>query len=229
MQTVIFKGKHPCPQEVPIGAFLDHHSNEIQFILEANTEEVDLSGATVCLHTEGAGPFEIAQNVQAEEGRIVIPFLVPQFLTNWTGRRKASLQFVKEDRVVWGTENINLSIIPRVDGGEAVSPEPTPDLLTQIIAAGEYAKEQGDAVKERADSGEFDGEPGPPGPQGDTGPMGPPGEQGPAGPTGPQGPPGEPGKGNLSSQEVETIQVLDLAEYEQLPLKDSKTLYFIRG
>ena len=46
------------------------------------------------------------------------------------------------------------------------------------------------AVKDMADSGALDGEPGPAGPAGPTGPAGPQGIQGPAGPTGPVGPQG---------------------------------------
>ena len=35
--------------------------------------------------------------------------------------------------------------------------------------------------------------------------------------------------GGIASDEISTIRVLDLAEYEALPTKDAKTLYFIRG
>lgn len=37
------------------------------------------------------------------------------------------------------------------------------------------------------------------------------------------------GTGNVSSQEVNVIKVLDRAEYDELPQKDPRTLYLIRG
>lgn len=37
------------------------------------------------------------------------------------------------------------------------------------------------------------------------------------------------GTGNVSSQEVNIIKVLDRAEYDELPQKDQRTLYLIRG
>lgn len=37
------------------------------------------------------------------------------------------------------------------------------------------------------------------------------------------------GSGNVSSKEINVIKVLDLAEYEELPEKDARTLYLIRG
>lgn len=37
------------------------------------------------------------------------------------------------------------------------------------------------------------------------------------------------GSGNVSSPDVSTIRVLDRQEYDELPEKDSTTLYFIRG
>ena len=37
------------------------------------------------------------------------------------------------------------------------------------------------------------------------------------------------GTGNVSSQEVNIIKVLDRAEYDELPQKDPRTLYLIRG
>lgn len=37
------------------------------------------------------------------------------------------------------------------------------------------------------------------------------------------------GGGNVSSAQINTIVVLDLAEYDSLAVKDAKTLYLIRG
>lgn len=37
------------------------------------------------------------------------------------------------------------------------------------------------------------------------------------------------GSGNVSSDDISRIRVLDLAEYNEINLKDSETLYFVRG
>ena len=37
------------------------------------------------------------------------------------------------------------------------------------------------------------------------------------------------GSGNVSSAQINTIVVLDRAEYDSLAVKDAKTLYLIRG
>nr|DAU47186.1 MAG TPA: hypothetical protein [Caudoviricetes sp.] len=41
--------------------------------------------------------------------------------------------------------------------------------------------------------------------------------------------PGASGGGNISSAQINTIVVLDRAEYDALAVKDAKTLYLIRG
>ena len=41
--------------------------------------------------------------------------------------------------------------------------------------------------------------------------------------------PGGSGGGNVSSAQINTITVLDRAEYDALAVKDAKTLYLIRG
>lgn len=41
--------------------------------------------------------------------------------------------------------------------------------------------------------------------------------------------PGGSGGGNVSSAQINTIVVLDRAEYDALAIKDAKTLYLIRG
>ena len=85
---------------------------------------------------------------------------------------------------------------PTVNGGEPS--DPTPSQYEQIMAAAaaaqiaaETAEQTADKIKQQAESGEFNGEPGPQGPKGDTGATGP---QGPKGDTGPQGLAGEDGK-----------------------------------
>nr|DAY78327.1 MAG TPA: hypothetical protein [Caudoviricetes sp.] len=41
--------------------------------------------------------------------------------------------------------------------------------------------------------------------------------------------PGGSGGGNVSSAQINTIAVLDRAEFDALAVKDAKTLYLIRG
>ena len=70
---------------------------------------------------------------------------------------------------------------------------PTPGAYEQLVEIAENAEKIAQSVRDDADKGAFDGEPGPvgpqgpEGPQGPTGPAGPQGEQGPTGPAGPQG------------------------------------------
>lgn len=74
---------------------------------------------------------------------------------------------------------------------------PTPGAYEQLVEIAENAEKIAQSVRDDADKGAFDGEPGPAGPQGPEGPQGPTGPEGPQGergPTGPQGPQGEPGK-----------------------------------
>lgn len=74
---------------------------------------------------------------------------------------------------------------------------PTPGAYEQLVEIAENAEKIAQSVRDDADKGAFDGEPGPVGPQGPEGPQGPTGPEGPQGergPTGPEGPQGEPGK-----------------------------------
>lgn len=74
---------------------------------------------------------------------------------------------------------------------------PTPGAYEQLVEIAENAEKIAQSVRDDADKGAFDGDPGPAGPQGPEGPQGPTGPAGPQGeqgPTGPQGPQGEPGK-----------------------------------
>lgn len=74
---------------------------------------------------------------------------------------------------------------------------PTPGAYEQLVEIAENAEKIAQSVRDDADKGAFDGNPGPAGPQGPEGPQGPTGPEGPQGergPTGPQGPQGEPGK-----------------------------------
>lgn len=159
-------------------------------------------------------PWEVLENPRrtlevgvygTKDGKIVLP-------TIW-----ASLGTIKEGVSLGGN-----------------SQPPTPDTYSQILNIANEAKKIAQSVRDDADKGKFDG------------------EQGPAGPPG-QGVPeysesdngkileivnGEPkwvlsggsgGTGNVSSQEVNVIKVLDRAEYDELPQKDPRTLYLIRG
>lgn len=74
---------------------------------------------------------------------------------------------------------------------------PTPGAYEQLVEIAENAEKIAQSVRDDADKGAFDGDPGPAGPQGPEGPQGPTGPEGPQGergPAGPQGPQGEPGR-----------------------------------
>lgn len=112
---------------------------------------------------------------------------------------------------------------------------PTPDVYSQILAVAEKAQEVAQSVRDDADAGKFDGEPG------KTGPQGPPGVGV------PQITPEDEGKimgvqdlkaawvlggsgsGNVSSPDISTIRVMDKQEFDELPTKSPTTLYFIKG
>lgn len=112
---------------------------------------------------------------------------------------------------------------------------PTPDAYSQILSIAEKAQEIAQSVRDDADEGKFNGEPGPAGPEG------PPGDGVP--PINPEdegkilgvldGNPewivGGTGSGNLSSPDVSMIRVMDKQEYDELPTKSSTILYFIKG
>jgi hypothetical protein len=70
-------------------------------------------------------------------------------------------------------------------GDGTVPPEPSASLYAQIRSIAENAEDLAQSVVDRADAGDFDGDPGPQGEPGDPGPQGEPG------PPGPQGEPGE--------------------------------------
>lgn len=110
--------------------------------------------------------------------------------------------------------------------------DPTPGAYDQILNAAKDAKAIAQSVRDDADAGKFDGKPGPQGPKGQ------------AGDGVPEITDGDEdkvmmvkggaavwaaiGEGNLVSQDVKTIRVLDWEEYEQSE-KSPDTLYFIKG
>lgn len=112
---------------------------------------------------------------------------------------------------------------------------PTPDVYSQILDAANKAQEIAQSVRDDADTGKFDGEPGK---QGDPGPPGvgvpevSPGDEGkylgvldgvPAWMLGGSG------SGNVSSPDIYAIRVMDLSEYTALEEKNPNTLYLLRG
>lgn len=145
---------------------------------------------------------------------------------------------------VYGTKNgtivlptiwANIGTIQEgVTTGENEQP-PTPDVYSQILDVANEAKEIAQSVRNDADSGKFDGEPGPRG------------EPGPPGAGVPNieaddegkylgvlnGVPvwmlGGSGSGNVSSPDISTIRVMELADYEALERKNPNTLYLLRG
>lgn len=91
--------------------------------------------------------------------------------------------------IVIPTVYVNAGIIlPGTEPSEVDPSVPTPSWAIQVQEAAAEAVSTANAVKEAAESGEFDGDPGP---QGLTGPQGPQGPVGPAGPQGDTGPAGE--------------------------------------
>ena len=108
---------------------------------------------------------------------------------------------------VYGRNSAGTIVIPTIWAGvqmivpgtqpSGVDPStPTPDWTAQVQEIATAALEMAESVKEMADAGEFDGEPGPQGERGPAGPAGPTGPQGPqgvAGPRGETGPQGERG------------------------------------
>lgn len=115
--------------------------------------------------------------------------------------------------------------------GDSAQP-PTPDVYDQILAAAMNAEETAQSVRDDADAGKFDGEPGPKGPPGDGVP--PITEEDENKILGVQGGkaawmPGGSGTGNVFSPDVTTIRVMDRETYDALPVKDPQTLYLIRG
>ena len=84
-------------------------------------------------------------------------------------------------------------IVPGTQPSNVDPSEPTPDWTAQVQEIATTALEIAEGVKEMADAGEFDGEPGPQGERGPAGPTGPAGPIGPSGPRGEIGPQGERG------------------------------------
>lgn len=147
----------------------------------------------------------------------------------------AGVYGTKDGNVVLPTIWASLGTIQQgVTTGTNTQP-PTPDVYSQILAVAEKAQEIAQSVRDDADEGKFNGEPGPAGPEG------PPGDGVP--PINPEdegkilgvldGNPewivGGTGSGNLSSPDVSMIRVMDKQEYDELPTKSSTTLYFIKG
>ena len=106
---------------------------------------------------------------------------------------------------------------------------PTPDVYSQILDVANKAQKIAQSVRDDADAGKFDGEPGPPG-EGVPG-IDPDDEGKYLGVL--DGAPawmlGGSGSGNVSSPEIAMIRVMDLADYEVLETKNPNTLYLLRG
>lgn len=106
---------------------------------------------------------------------------------------------------------------------------PTPDVYSQILDVANKAQKIAQSVRDDADAGKFDGEPGPPG-EGVPG-IGPDDEGKYLGVL--DGAPawmlGGSGSGNVSSSEIAMIRVMDLSDYEALETKNPNTLYLLRG
>ena len=87
-------------------------------------------------------------------------------------------------------------------GDGTVPPEPSASLYAQILGIAESAESKAQSVVDRADAGDFDGDPGPQGEQGEPGPQGEPGEPG------PQGEPGEVTNASLATALLSKADVI---------------------
>ena len=86
---------------------------------------------------------------------------------------------------VWVSTQV---ILPGAEPSGVDPSQPTPDWTAQVQEAAAEALSIAQSIEQRADEGDFDGEPGPAGPQGERGETGPQGPQGIQGERGPQGP-----------------------------------------
>ena len=113
---------------------------------------------------------------------------------------------------VRGVDESETEVIPTIwadlgpiePGASTVGEGDTPrekELIEQLIDTADEALAIAQSVRDDADAGEFDGEPGPAGPQGPQGEQGPAGPAGPAGPQGPQGEAGPAGPAGADGQD----------------------------
>lgn len=101
---------------------------------------------------------------------------------------------VRDNKVVFPTIYTYIGELEEgADPNADPSIEHSPELVEQLITITEEAVNTANSVRQDADNGEFDGEPGPQGPKGDPGPQGIQGEVGPRGEKGETGPQGEQG------------------------------------
>lgn len=101
--------------------------------------------------------------------------------------------------------------------------DPTPSVVELIVATANEAKKIAQSVRDDADAGKFDGQPGPKGDKGNPGPAGEQGPEGPQGPIGEQGPKGD--SGNQGPQGVKG----DTGESGLIELKASTLEQYIQN
>lgn len=197
----------------------------VQFAFSADWDELDKTAVF------RAGDTKISVVLDATN-RCQIPWEV---LENRGRPLEAGVYGTKNGTVVLPTIWATLGTIKEgASPGENTQP-PTPDVYSQILAVAEKAQEIAQSVRDDADEGKFNGEPGPAGPEGPPGdgvpPINPEDEGKILGVLGgnPKWIVGGTGSGNLSSPDVSMIRVMDKQEYDELPTKSSTTLYFIKG
>lgn len=197
----------------------------VQFAFSTDWDELDKTAVF------RAGDTKISVVLDATN-RCQIPWEV---LENRGRPLEAGVYGTKNGTVVLPTIWATLGTIKEgASPGENTQP-PTPDVYSQILAVAEKAQEIAQSVRDDADEGKFNGEPGPAGPEGPPGdgvpPINPEDEGKILGVLGgnPKWIVGGTGSGNLSSPDVSMIRVMDKQEYDELPTKSSTTLYFIKG
>lgn len=199
--------------------------NEVQFTFDQEWDELD---KTAVFEAND----ERISVLLDDEFQCVIPWEV---LQESGYHLKAGVLGTKNGEVILPTIWVDLGEIHcGVTNGDNTEP-PTPDIYSQILETAEDAKEIAQSVRDDADAGKFDGEPG---------------KEGPRGPQGIGIPEitaedegkflgvldgdtawilGGSGSGNVSSPELSIIRVMDKADYDALEVKSATTLYLLRG
>lgn len=151
-------GYKTFPNKICLGTYDSHGKEKIQLIIGAGWENLDIiatfnapNGTPVQKRVDISGTFDVPPEATAtKNGRGTIVFI---------GKKEGQ-------NII--TCNCYYDVLNH-DNAEGTPPaSPTPDLVQQILTAANDAEKTANSVREDADAGKFDGEPGPPGPKGDT-------------------------------------------------------------
>ena len=198
---------------------------EVQFAFSSAWDGLDKTA----VFKAGSGQISV---VLDELSKCVIPWEV---LENPKRTLYVGVYGTKDGNVVLPTIWADIGTIHEGTTTGTNAQPPTPDVYSQILDVANKAQKIAQSVRDDADAGKFDGEPGPegkPGPPGEGVPGIDPDDEGkylgvldgaPAWMLGGSG------SGNVSSPEIAMIRVMDLADYEVLETKNPNTLYLLRG